>query len=414
MVAGLFAANAFAADLPLTLAEAQKRALEYSRQLPAQDLAVSSAREMAVAVSQLPDPVLRLGVENLPVQGPDRFSIARDFMTMRRIGVMQEFTRGEKRQLRAERLQREAEKNLAEKEGMVAAIQRDTALAWLERRYQEAMGEVVEMQLAQARLEVQAADAAYRGGRGSQSEVFAARSMHTMLEDSASETKRRIRNAQLNLVRWTGVALEAPLAGQPAIDKLRFDISALDKDLAHHPQLSQLAKQQEIAETEARLAQANRKSDWSVEVSYSQRGSAYGDMVSFGISVPLQWDRKNRQDRELSAKLAQLEQAKALREEAFRAHLVEVRAMHNEWENGLERSRRYERELIPLATSRTQATLAAYKGGKIGLVEVLAARRNEADVRLRFLQLQLETARLWAQLNFLYPDDSLLTNKAAQ
>src|SRR5678816_126066 len=74
----------------LSMPDAQRRALERSRQLVAQDSAVLASREMAVAAGQLPDPVLKLGIDNLPVTGEDRYSLTRDFMTMRRIGVMQE------------------------------------------------------------------------------------------------------------------------------------------------------------------------------------------------------------------------------------------------------------------------------------------------------------------------------------
>jgi outer membrane protein TolC len=77
--------------------------------------------------------------------------------------------------------------------------------------------------------------------------------------------------------------------------------------------------------------------------------------------------------------------------------------MINEWQNNRERHARYERELIPLARERTMASIVAYRGGKSGLAEVLAARRNEIDVRLQALQLEADTARLWAQLNFLFP-----------
>ena len=123
----------------LSLPEAQRRAAELSRQLAAQDSAVLALREMAVAAGQLPDPVLKLGIDNLPVNGEDRFSLTRDFMTMRRIGVMQELTRGQKREARAQRFEREAEKSLADKDATLAGIQRETALAWLERYYTEAM-----------------------------------------------------------------------------------------------------------------------------------------------------------------------------------------------------------------------------------------------------------------------------------
>ena len=78
--------------------------------------------------------------------------------------------------------------------------------------------------------------------------------------------------------------------------------------------------------------------------------------------------------------------------------------MLNDWENGRERIARYERELIPLAKDRTQAALAAYRGGKGDLNAVLAARRNEIEVRTQTVQLEMDTARIWAQLNFLVPD----------
>jgi len=398
---------AHAAETTLTLPEAQRLAAERSRQLAAQDSAVAASREMAAAAGQLPDPTLKIGIDNLPVTGPDAYSLTRDFMTMRQIGVMQEFTRGEKRQLRTERLEREAERSLAEKSATLATIQRDTALAWLDRYYAEAMAAVVAEQIRETRLEVEAAESAYRAGRGGQADVFAARSAAVTLEDRSSEIGRRIRTAKTALGRWVGVAAEGPLAGKPDIEAIRLDPRALDSQLAHHPQIALLAKQVEVATTEARLAQANKKTDWSLEMMYSQRGSAYSNMVSVSVAIPLQWDQKNRQDRELAAKLAMAGQAEAQREEALRAHIGEVRAQIQEWENGRERRARYERELVPLAGERTRAVLTAYRGGKASLADVLSARRSEIEARMQALQLEMETARLWAQINFLVPDNAV-------
>ena len=394
-----------AAEPALTLPEAQRLAAARSRQLVAQDSAALASREMALAAGQLPDPALKVGIDNLPVTGPDAYSVTSDFMTMRRIGLMQEFTRGEKRQLRAERFEREAERAVAEKSAMLATIQRDTALAWLDRYYAEAMAAAIAEQAREVGLEVEAAENAYRAGRGSQADVFAARSAKAGLEDRASETGRRIRTAKTMLARWVGTASETPLAGKPDTDAIRLDTRSLDTQLAHHPQIATLTKQVELAATEAKLAQANTKADWSLEAAYQQRGSAYSNMISIGVSIPLQWDQKNRQDREVAAKLAIADQAEAQREEALRAHISEVRAQIQDWENGRERLARYGRELLPLAGERTQAMLAAYRGGRASLTDVLAARRNEIEVRVQALQLEMETARLWAQINFMFPDE---------
>lgn len=396
----------------LTLTEAQAIAVERSRQLPAQDFAVTASRDLAVAAGRLPDPLLRIGLDNLPITGSDRFSIDNDFMTMRRVGISQEITRTEKRQLRADRFEREADKSIAEKTAITAEIQRDTALAWLERYYAEAMAEVVADQAQQARLEIEAAEGAYRAGRGSQADIFSARGALAALDDRASEIQRRVLNAKTLLERWIGSMAEMPLAGKPDTNIIRLDPATLDSQLAHHPQITVLNKQEEIAATEAELARANRKADWTVGFAYQQRGSAFSNMVSVDVWAPLQWDQKNRQNRELSSKLAVVEQVKAQREETLRVHIAETRLMVNEWENGRERLTRYERELIPLAKNRTLAAITAYRGGKLTLGEVLIARRNEIDVKIESLQLQTEVARLWAQLNFLFPTDGTATHSA--
>ena len=397
----------------LTLAEAQRRAVERSRQTQAQDSAAAASRDMAVAAAQLPDPVLRFGVENLPVTGPDQFSLTGDFMTMGQVGVMQQFTRAEKRAARAQRFEREAQKFLADKAATVATIQRDTALAWLDRHYAESIAEFIGKQISESRLEIIAAEGAYSAGRGTQADVITAHGAVLELEDQASEADRRVRTVKTSLARWVGEeGAMLPLAGKPSMDVLRLDAAALEAELAHHPEIATLTRKEEIAEAEARIAQAEKKADWSLEVLYSQRGPLYSNMVSIGVSIPLQWDQKNRQERELASRLALVDQARAEREEALRMHTSEVRAMVVEWESGRTRLARYEREIIPVAKERTRATLAAYRGGKTSIAEVLAGRRNETAVQTQGLRIELEVARLWAQLNFLRPEVGVVPHDA--
>jgi outer membrane protein TolC len=405
-VAGLFSLPAFSVEESLTLAQAQRLAVAHSRQPVAQDMATIASRDMAVAAGQLPDPSLKFGLDNLPVNGADRFSTTSDFMTMRRVGIEQEWTRADKRRLRAERYEQEADKSQVQKTVVISAIERDTALAWLDRYYAEQIAIVITEQMTQARLEIEAADGAYRSGRGSQADVLAAHSALAAIEDRNSEIIRRVRNTQIMLARWTGIAADTPLIGNPVVDAIRLDPTTLDTALAHHPEIAVLNKQVDIADTDAKLAQADKQADWSFEIAYQQRGPAYSNMVSIGVSLPLQWDQKHRQDRELSAKLATLEQSKAERDEMLREHVAETRTSIEEWQNDRARCARYEQELIPLAKQRIDATLAAYRGGKASLADLLAARRNEIDTRIQSLQLQADTSRLWAQLNFLFPIDA--------
>ncbi|RQP21836.1 TolC family protein [Albitalea terrae] len=387
----------------LTLDEALRLAQERSRQLSAQDAAANASRQMAVAAGQRPDPTLKVGVNNLPVDGPDRLSLTRDFMTMRSIGVMQEITRGSKLKARSERFEREAEVAVAGRALALANLQRDAAIAWLDRSYQERMREVLVGQRDEAKLQIDAADAAYRGGRGSQGDVFAARSAVALIEDRIAQTERQIASAKTQLARWVGTPANDALAEPPALATIGWRLDDLESRLAHHPEIAVMLKREELAQAEVEVARSSKKSDVSVEVMYSQRGSAYSNMVSVNVAIPLQWDPKNRQDREVAAKLAMLDQMRAEREEATRAHLAEVMAMWQEWQSNRDRLARYDASLIPLATERTRASVAAYRGASGTLTAVLEARRNEIDTRVERLRLDMDTARLWAQLNYLLP-----------
>ncbi|HEY9194546.1 MAG TPA: TolC family protein [Methyloversatilis sp.] len=394
----------FAAGDVLGFEQALRLAEQRSRQPAAQDAAARAAREMSVAAAQLPDPVLKGGVNNLPIEGRDSFSLTGDFMTMRSIGVMQEFTGADKRRARAARYDREAE--LAESGRALAVInlQRDTATAWLERHYEERTLEVLQAQRAETALQVEAADAAYRSGRGSQADVFAARSALAQIDDRIRQTQRQLSVARTRLARWVGDGAALALGEPPVMSALKLDPAALGSQLLQHPQIALMRSQEAVARADAEIALAGRSADWSAELMYSKRGPNYDDMVSINFSIPLQFDQKNRQDRELAARLAGVEQVQAEREEVLRERLAETLGWLQAWQGNRDRLAHYDATLQPLAAERSKAALAAYRGGGGPLDAVLEARRAEIDVRMERLRLELETAVLWVQLNFLLPD----------
>ena len=391
----------------LTFDQALRLAQDRSRQLVAQDYAAASAREMAVAAAQLPDPTLTAGINNLPINGADKFSLTRDFMTMRSVGVMQEFTRDDKRQARAARFEREAEVAQAGRTQMLANLQRETALAWLDRYYQERIREVLTAQSDEARLQVEAADAAYRGARGSQADLFAARTAVAQIEDRIAQADLQIATAKSRLARWIGDSAGLPLGTAPAMEAATVESTGVEIHVLHHPQIDLLLKQEQVARAEVDVTQANKRADWSAELMYSQRGPAYSNMISINFSIPLQLDRKNRQDRELAAKLALIDQLQAQRDEVTREHVADVRTWLQQWRSNRDRLARYDSSLLPLAAERALAAAAAYRGGSAPLATVLEARRMEIDIRLERVRLEMENAGAWAQLEYLIPQTGL-------
>ncbi|MDO9093589.1 MAG: TolC family protein [Rubrivivax sp.] len=402
LLLAMFAPTVFAQPV-LSLDRAVVDAAARSHRVAAAESQAQAARETAVAAGQLPDPVLKLGLNNLPIDGPDRYSVTRDFMTMRSVGLMQDLTRADKRNARARRAEREVDLANVARQATLAELQRDTALAWLDRSYQESLRELLQSQIAQAELQVQAAETLYRSGQGSQAEIFAARGSVEQLRDGLAQAEREVAVATTRLERWVGEVARLQLAPRPALRLPAWTEGALSEHLNQHPQIATAAQQEAIADSDVAVARAAKSSDWSVELMVSQRGPAYSNMVSVNFSVPLQWDQKNRQDRDLAARLAGVGEARARREELQRAHEAEVRAMLQEWRSHEERLQRYDASLLPLASQRSEAALVAYRSGTGALPAVLDARRSEVDVRMERLRIELERARVWAQLNYLLP-----------
>src|SRR6266853_60221 len=236
-----------AAEPPLTLAEAQRLATLRSKQVEASDFALSASKDLTVPASERPDPIAKIGLENLPINGPERFSVQRDFMTMRSVGIMQEITRRTKLRARAAESGEAVRLAEAKKVQTLVELRRDSALAWLNRYYAEAADRTVLQQLEAVRLEITAADAAYRGGHGTAADVLAARQAFAEFEDLASESSREVSAAKLALDRWVPGASDHALVGNPAIDAIPLHKHGLDAQLARHPEILALERREELA-----------------------------------------------------------------------------------------------------------------------------------------------------------------------
>jgi outer membrane protein TolC len=203
----------------------------------------------------------------------------------------------------------------------------------------------------------------------SQAEFYGARSTLVMLEDKWSELEHRGLAARIALKRWVGDAGDAPLAALPNIDRVRLRSAALEGDLARHPEVALLERQEDLAASDVRLAQANRQSE-----------------------------------REIAVMLARRDEARAARDEKLRAKVAETRIMIDEWQHARDRRGRYANQLVPLARERTLAALVAYRGGKANLTDVLAARRAQSETQMQSVEMERAVARMWARLDFALPE----------
>jgi len=391
-------------SLELTFDHALQLAEDRSSSLQAQDAKGRSFRERAVSAGSLPDPVLQFSIDSLPVTGSTRYSLTDNAMTKRSVGVAQTFTGNDKRDARRDRFEREADVVSAVRSMELARLRSETARAWFGRFYQQHILNLLERQRDEAILTAEAVETAYRSGRDDQKDVFSAREEVARIEDRLHEARADLSNAVTLLARWVGDAAKLPLGAIPAVNSTRLKTHDMARQIDLHPDIQILSAQERAALAEVRVAKEDKDADWSLSMVFSKRGETFGDMISVGVSVPLQWNQKNRQDRELSARLEKVAGIRAERVETRRDRYSDVERMVATWRANLLRVQDHDQSLIPLAAERAKATLAAYRGGKGPLAAVLEARRMEINSRLERLRIEKQAATLWAQLEFLIPD----------
>lgn len=359
-----------------------------------------AARESAVAATALPDPRLSLGVQDLPANTGDAGSFTRDTDTQITVGVMQEFPRAAKRRLRGMLGERQAERLDAEHELAERSIRRDAALAWLELWRNEQARMLARASLREAEAQAQAVEIALEAGGASQAELLAARVDAGRLRDAVAGAEQSVEHARNGLSRWIGKAAFRPVCPDLPTPPELPPLALVLERVRMHPQLGGLRSQVAAAATGAALARADYAPDWRVELGYSER-PAYSEMVSVQVGIDLPVFTRNRQDRGLAAALASGEAAEAAARDAQRQLEAEARLNHHDLKRLGVRLKNYDAELLPQSASRIEAAVAGWGAGRNALREVLDARSKALEVRMARLELQLDAARRFVQLDYL-------------
>lgn len=395
----LVAGAAHAQQPPFTLDAALQSATDHSASMQAAQASVRASSEAAVKAGQLPDPMLKAGIDNLPVNGGQRFTVGQDFMTMRRIGIEQEWVSGDKRRLRSalanEQLGRERAGYLAQ----LASVRQQTATAWLNAVYAKQALALQQALLDHMNHEFDATKASYRGAKASAADVVQARAMLAQTQDQWLKARQVYQTALIALSRWTAVPASDVTGTPPAPESF---VSSLPPDELRVSQPALIAAADDIAVAEADTAVANseRRPNWTWEVAYQQRGGAYSNMVSVGVTIPLPLNRRNRQNRDVAEKAELATKARLMYEDTLRQVQADIRTQSETLSSGRERIANLSASLLPAADQRVQLANAAYRAGTGSLADTFAARRAQLDAQLQVLDLRRDVSQTWAQLEY--------------
>ena len=387
---------------PLTFTRALDLAITETPALRADAAQLEAARDAVLPAGQLPDPTLALGLDNLPINGRDRYSVGDDFMTMRRVGLMQEFPN---------RAKREARVAVAEGEVAVAAaqtavtrqqVQQATALAWIARHTLERQLARIDALRAENRLLDAAVRARLSGGGGMAADSVAPRQEAAAIDNLEDRFEARREQAIAQLARWIGESAREPIAGD--VPDWPIDRDALLHRLHAHPDVEVLDAKAAVAQAAIAQAQAAKKSDWALALAYQQRGPQFSDMASLELSFDLPLFAAHRQDPTIAARRAESSALEAQREATLREHAAELDADLAEYRRLDKALARQNQVLLPLATQKVALTEAAWRGGEGSLADLVAARRERIEAELAAIALQGKRQQMAARLHYAYAD----------
>ena len=395
---------AFATPTDVSLAEAVRRAVERAPSIDARRSQVEAAQQESGRAGALPDPMLTVGVDNLPVTGADAFDPAADFMTMKKIGLRQDIPARAKREARRILAVRTIDEATAQAELEQLTVRRAAAEAWIDlwagQRELSALKTLREEAVLAARI----ARARIAGGTDSAIDALAAEAAVLELDNRMAAGEAALSVAQAALQRWLGDGELSPTKDAPDFDRVPLAEPQLLAMLDRLPALRPIATQLEIAAAEVDVARAERRPDWSVAATYGQRSGGRDDMVMFELGIGLPLFTRNRQDRGIAAREAEYQAALDTREDQRRRQAAQVRGDFAQWQ-GLQRQvALHEERLLPLARDRSGTALAAYRAGG-ELRPWLDARRDELTVHLAHARHLGELGRAWAALAFLLPTE---------
>lgn len=384
---------------PLTFEEALARARTNAPSLHARQLGADASRAARGSAGALPDPKFSLGVESFPVSGPLAFEPSRDNFTMARIGVSQEFPNLAKRHA----LQARADSDITAADADILAESRtvevETAIAWITLAYAERR--LVALDAVRARLErlVSTTPGAVASGGARPGQVLAGRQALAALDDRRDELVSAVGRARADLVRWTGDV--APTVAGPAPD-FPVDAAQLHRALDANPTLAAIAARVGQAEADVRLAEAERRPDFGIDVGYQRRDPRFGDYVSAGVTISLPLFKRHRQEPMIAARQAEAARARAEREDAARALAASLdggladHAMHHaQWMRSRD-------TLEPLARQRVDLETASYGAGRASLVDVVDAHVALVEAALATLDREALVAIDGARLTLTY------------
>lgn len=401
--AALFAAQAAQAQ-PVGYEEALQQARADQPVVQARELQVEARRETAEAADELPDPRVTAGIMNFPVTGPEAFDPTGVEMTMLQVGVEQEIPNLAKRHARSAIAESDVDFARARLAHARHMVRLSTGQAWISLAYaQRRLALAIEAQEDLRKL-VPLATSAVAAGSARPAESLEIRRALLEIEDARTRIEAERDSAQARLSRF--IPADEPVAEGTA-PPADVDAAQLRSTLERNPEIVVAGAAVEQARASIRLAEAEKRPDFGVSVSYGIRDRSYGDLFSVMGSITLPLFASRRQNPRIAAAESEAAAALAEREDQLRELEAQFEADLAAWRSAARQWQRAREELLPLARDRADLERASFAAGRAELIDVIEARTALALLELEILEREAATVEAAAKLRLTYTEHVL-------
>ncbi|WP_151992903.1 TolC family protein [Buttiauxella massiliensis] len=394
-------ANAAEFSLQQTLAAA----VHYSAELSANRNQSNALNAMADSARELPDPKLKFGIENVPVQGSNSHRFTREGMTMQRIGIMQDYVSEEKRDRKAETILAQSASSAAKAEVIRATLQRVTAQAWLDLALSQKVLVGAQKLVAETERQISVQKTTVASGSSPASSVVDIRMTLLGMQDKVTLAQRDVTLAQTRLLQLTGENIEDTRGTLPRYQRLPADPEILEQNVGQHPEVIEAAREADVAKARSAQSAVAAKPNVGVEVYYAHRADDYDDMAGVMFTVDLPMFKSQRQDKDLAADMSRSMEANDQLALANRDRIALVRTLVAQYQAAQTLWLRQQEEILPLQRQRLSLIEAQYRAGQSTLSDLLTARRTLLDTELTANSAEKSVAETWAAIRYLTPQD---------
>lgn len=406
LMAAAFTLPAVSHAADITLEQALTSAERYSAELSANQHQVNALENMASSATQLPDPKLKFGIENLPVGGNNARRFTREGMTMQRVGIMQDYISSDKRQRKADTLSAEARKTAAGSETIRTRLQKEAAQAWLDLALTEQAVSDAKVLVQESEKQVALQRAGVASGGALPSSVLDARLALSSMQDRLTTALRDVALAQTQLTQLTGIEVNHISGPLPHFTRLPAEITLLREAINQHPEVLLASREADVAKARSAQSAIAATPDIGIEVYYAKRADEYEDMAGVMVTVDLPLFRSQRQDKDYAADLSRSMEANDQLTLLTRDHRAQLDTLLAQYQASQQLWHRQIAEVLPLQKQRVNLVMAQYQANKSDLGSVLEARRALLDSQLNASNAARELARTWAAIRYLTPQES--------